>query len=175
MRMAGEPTKPSFLWQAVLILLPVAVLAVIGWASLRQDKILAQHDAQQRAQVFADQLAPTLWTQLIVSPDNDSSNQVVFEVNESGALIFPAPYDPAPAPAPLPLEQLSPEQAHLWAISQYSSTGAVADATAACQRLINSKPPARIAAAAQYQLGLLLLQQPNLFEAVNSFDLVASQ
>jgi signal transduction histidine kinase len=175
MRMAGEPSKPSFLWQAVLILLPVAVLAVIGWASLRQDKLLAQHDAQQRAQVFADQLAPTLWTQLIVSPDNDSSNQVVFQVDESGALIFPAPYDPAPAPAPLPLEQLSSEQARLWAISQNSSTGAVADATAACQRLINSKPPIRFAAAAQYQLGLLLLRQPNLYEAVNSFDLVASQ
>jgi signal transduction histidine kinase len=175
MRMAGEPSKPSFLWQAVLILLPVAVLAVIGWASLRQDKLLAQHDAQQRAQVFADQLAPSLWTQLIVSPDNDSSNQVVFQVDESGALIFPAPYDPAPAPAPFPLEQLSPEQARLWAISQNSSTGAVADATAACQRLINSKPPERFAAAAQFQLGLLQLQQRKFLEAAKSFDLVASQ
>ena len=29
----------------MLILLPVAVLAAIGWASLQQDKILAEHDA----------------------------------------------------------------------------------------------------------------------------------
>jgi hypothetical protein len=41
--------KSTFFWQAVLILLPVAVLAVIGWASLRQDKILAEHDAREHA------------------------------------------------------------------------------------------------------------------------------
>jgi len=32
----------------------VAVLAAIGWVSLRQDKILAEHDARERAQTIAD-------------------------------------------------------------------------------------------------------------------------
>ena len=175
MRMAGKPSKPSFLWQAVLILLPVAVLAVIGWASLRQDKILAEHDAQQRAQALAEQLAPTLWTQLVVSPDDESTNKVEFQVDNSGSLIFPPSYDPAPAPAPLPLGELSPEQARLWAISQNTATNAAAEAADACQRLIDSNPPKRFAAAAQYQLGLLLLQQHNPSEAMKSFTRVASQ
>ena len=32
--------KPKFLWQGVLILLPVAVLAWFGLYSLRQDRLL---------------------------------------------------------------------------------------------------------------------------------------
>jgi signal transduction histidine kinase len=174
MRMASEPSKPSFLWQAALILLPVAVLAVIGWASLRQDKVLAEHDAQQRAQALADQLAPALWTQLVVSPE-ESTNQAVFQVDEAGKLIFPAPYDSTPAPAPFPLEKLSPEQARLWVLSQNSTFSAATDAANACQRLIDSKPPERFAAAAQYQLGLLLLQQGKTEDAVNSLEVVAKQ
>src|SRR6185437_5679056 len=65
-QMSGERVqrKSAFVWQVVLILLPVVILAVIGWTSLRQDKILAEHDARQRAQAIADQLAPSLWTQL---------------------------------------------------------------------------------------------------------------
>jgi signal transduction histidine kinase len=171
----GEPSKPSFLWQAALILLPVVVLAVIGWASLRQDKILAEHDAQQRAQALAEQLAPTLWTQLVVSPDEELTNKVEFEVNESGALIFPPSYDLTPSPAPLPFEQLSPEQAQLWATSQNPSVAVLVDATAACQRLIDSNPPPRFAAAAQYQLGVLLLQQHRKPAAIKSFNLVTSK
>src|SRR5256885_16175253 len=32
--------KPTFFWQAVLILLPVVVLAAMGFFSLRQDRLL---------------------------------------------------------------------------------------------------------------------------------------
>jgi signal transduction histidine kinase len=169
MRMAGKPSRPTFLWQAALILLPVAVLAGIGCISLRQDKLLAEHEAQQRAQVFADQLAPALWSQLIASPIDDSSNQVVFQVDESGCLTFPPPC--ALAPAPLPLVELSPDQARLWALSQTTGSNAVA----ACQRFADSNPPRRFAAIAQYQLGLLLLQEQNVSDAVKAFDLVARQ
>jgi hypothetical protein len=37
----GSNRKPTFFWQAVLIVLPVAVLAEVGLFSLRQDKALA--------------------------------------------------------------------------------------------------------------------------------------
>src|SRR4051794_15798741 len=117
MRMAGKPSRPTFLWQAGLILLPVVVLSGIGWISLRQDELLVEHDAQQRAQVFADQLAPMLWTQLIASPTNES-NQVTLEVDQFGQLISPPPSAPAPTPAPLLMADLSPEQAQLWAAAQ---------------------------------------------------------
>src|SRR5438045_3685982 len=105
--MSGERAhcKSTFFWQAVLILLPVVVLAVIGWASLRQDKILAEHDARERAQSIAEQLLPTLWTELTSSPAIESSNHVVFHVDEAGQLVFPPPWDPAPAPAPFSLTE----------------------------------------------------------------------
>src|SRR5438128_407152 len=56
--------KPTFLWQALLIVLPVAVLAVFGFFSLRQDRLLAQREAAERAQTIADELAPKIWAQL---------------------------------------------------------------------------------------------------------------
>jgi signal transduction histidine kinase len=41
--------KPKFFWQGLLILLPVAVLAVVSLISLRQDERLAEEDARNRA------------------------------------------------------------------------------------------------------------------------------
>lgn len=175
--MSGARTyrKTTFLWQAILILLPVIVLTVIGWASLRQDKVLAEHDARERAQGIADQLTPFLWTELTASPANDSSNHLAFQVDQAGQLIFPPPYDPAPRPIPLSLAELSQDQARLWTASQNSEKGSVAEAIAASQQFIASKPPVRLAAIAEYQLGLLLLQQDKLRDADESFAAVVSR
>src|ERR1035437_2810377 len=41
--------KPTFFWQALLILLPVTVLAVVSLASLRRDEQAAEQAARQRA------------------------------------------------------------------------------------------------------------------------------
>ncbi|HEX4264876.1 MAG TPA: HAMP domain-containing sensor histidine kinase [Verrucomicrobiae bacterium] len=163
--------KSTFYWQAALILLPVAVLAVIGWASLRQDKVLAEHDARERAQSIADELLPALWNELI-SPGNEASNRIVFQIDDSGQLKFPSPYDAAPLPAPFSLTELSQEQARLWNESQYPTSPATG--IEACRHFISSKPPERFAAVAQYQLGVLLDRQPNWAEAEKSFSLVAA-
>ena len=95
--MAGPVTqrRPTFFWQAALILLPVAVLAVMGWYSLRQDKILAEHDAKERAQTIADDLLPKIWDELTAKPSDDT-NHPSFQVDDSGQLIFPPPYQPVP-------------------------------------------------------------------------------
>ena len=56
--MPSEPSrKQSFFWQAILILLPVAVLTVLGLFSLRQDRVLAEQEAIQRAESIAGRLA----------------------------------------------------------------------------------------------------------------------
>ncbi|HZM04772.1 MAG TPA: HAMP domain-containing sensor histidine kinase [Candidatus Saccharimonadales bacterium] len=56
--MPSEPSrKQSFFWQAILILLPVAVLTVLGLFSLRQDRVLAEQEAIQRGQSIAGRLA----------------------------------------------------------------------------------------------------------------------
>ena len=56
--------KPTFFWQGLLIVLPIVVLAAVGFFSLRQDKLLARHDAAERAQTVADDLVPKIWSQL---------------------------------------------------------------------------------------------------------------
>src|SRR6266536_2754426 len=56
--------KPTFFWQAMLIVLPVAVLAVVGLFSLRQDKVLAEQEAREQAQAIAWPLAHECGTRL---------------------------------------------------------------------------------------------------------------
>jgi hypothetical protein len=64
--MARVPAKrePTFLWQGVLITLPMVVLAILGGLSLRRDQALAAHDAAERAQVIAGDLGPKISAEL---------------------------------------------------------------------------------------------------------------
>src|ERR1039457_3170969 len=116
--MAGtlHQRKPTFLWQAALILLPVAVLAVMGWYSLRQDKVLADHDGREGAQAIADELLPRIWDKITSRPSGNltESDQALLEVDRSGQLIFPPPSPLVPTPEPFDVSQLDVEQTRLW-------------------------------------------------------------
>src|SRR5437763_10444837 len=92
--------KPNFFWQAVLILLPVLVLAVVGFLSLRQDRLLATKEAQERAQIIADDLLPKLENALT---GTNTGTSFRFQVGTDGALLFPPPTKALPEPKPLPL------------------------------------------------------------------------
>ncbi len=48
--------QPPFLWQGLLILLPVVVLAGFSLLALRRDRLLAEKEAQQAAAISAQQL-----------------------------------------------------------------------------------------------------------------------
>jgi signal transduction histidine kinase len=174
--MAGPVTqrRPTFLWQAALILLPVAVLAVMGWYSLRQDKILAEHDAKDRAQVIADDLLPKIWNELTAST-NDSSPS--FEVDDAGNLIFPPPYSSVPTPQPFDLTQLNSDQAKLWQQLQNAEveTTNVDALIRICKEFSALNPPENFAAAANYEVGLWLLKQKKNLEAAELFDRVAQK
>ena len=50
----GPSRKPSFLWQGVLILAPVLVLAGIGGYALWKDQRLAIREAEGRALLLAE-------------------------------------------------------------------------------------------------------------------------
>src|SRR5215471_15099721 len=107
--------RPSFLWQALLILLPVCVLAGFGFMSLREDRRIARSEAAERAQFLADDLAQRFWSAL--TKENASSQAPrypAFCVDPSGQLLHPLPIPPWPAPAPLTSAELSPAQAQLW-------------------------------------------------------------
>jgi hypothetical protein len=45
MRPRGQRYSAPFLWQGMLLILPVVVLAVLGSLFLRQDRVLAEKDA----------------------------------------------------------------------------------------------------------------------------------
>ncbi|MDQ6630410.1 MAG: hypothetical protein M3Y82_01470, partial [Verrucomicrobiota bacterium] len=49
--------KPTFFWHGLLIILPVAVLAIVSFASLRQDEQAAEKDARNRAAANVQSLA----------------------------------------------------------------------------------------------------------------------
>src|SRR5437588_11767099 len=93
--------KPTFVWQALLIVLPVAVLAAVGIFSLRQDKILAQHEANERAQTIADEFLPKIWADLTAMKNPEQFKHHAFEVDPAGQLVFPPPIAPVPGPTPL--------------------------------------------------------------------------
>jgi signal transduction histidine kinase len=52
--------KPAFFWQGALILLPMAVLAVVGLFSLRQDRVLAEQEAREFGASIARRLAQAI-------------------------------------------------------------------------------------------------------------------
>ena len=70
-QMGGKRT-PTFFWQGALIILPVAGLVMIGFWSLRQDKVMARQDAVQRANDLARELGPQLWRELTSLGTNDA-------------------------------------------------------------------------------------------------------
>src|SRR5258708_32278355 len=99
--------RRTFFWQGVLIVLALTVLAALGLFSLRQDKVLAQHEATERAQRLADQLAQDLWAELT---DLSGPNLPMFKVDRTGALGFPPASSSVPNPHVLDTADLRPEQ-----------------------------------------------------------------
>lgn len=169
MRRAVRHRQPTFFWQGTLILLPVALLAGMGFWSLRKDKALAREEAAQRAEGLARTLGIQLWQKLITP---GTSRQ--FKINSAGELISPAPFQPNPVPQPFDLSELSPDAAHLWRTArQAEAAGNEPDAAmAAYGQFLERNPPRRFAAAGHYALGLLLTKRPNSQEAAKQFELV---
>src|SRR5436305_9878029 len=100
--------KPSFLWQGVLILAPVLVLAGVGGYALWKDQRVAVREAEARAQELADQAAGKIWDEL------EKAGLPAIQFDGSGRLLVPKPYDEVPAPQPLNEAELNSEQGRLW-------------------------------------------------------------
>src|ERR1043166_2492226 len=90
--------RPTFFWQGVLIVLPVVGLAGAGFMSLRQDRILAQHDAAEKAQALAEEVVDFLWTKLNDRANREQLKDHAFHLDGHGRLLFPRPAATVPAP-----------------------------------------------------------------------------
>src|SRR5687767_928683 len=79
--------EPKFFWRGVMIVAPVLVLTGIGLYSLKQDRLLAQAQARERAQELADDFAEEVMAAL----QKDGPDGLRLELDADGELIFPPP------------------------------------------------------------------------------------
>jgi signal transduction histidine kinase len=166
------PRKPTFFWQALLILLPAVVLAAVGSISLRQDKILAEHDARERAQAVADDLLQKFSTELTATGARHNA-AFTFVVDQAGGMVFPPRWNALPTP-PSSGPPFDARQTRLWQkVQETVSAGTNHDAaTEAIDQFIAAGPPQNVAAAACYDWGLQLARQHHVDAAKRAFDLL---
>jgi signal transduction histidine kinase len=89
--------EPKFFWRGVMIVAPVLVLAGLGLYSLKQDRLLAEAQARERAQELAEDFADELMGVLQKEPSEKEALR--FELDSTGKLVFPPPVAAIPAPA----------------------------------------------------------------------------
>ncbi len=122
--------KPTFLWQGVLILVPVIVLVAAGLWTLREDRVAMERDARLRAEPIASTVLADLRKRLHPisvtfreREDGLSRNlssgkpELWFELRADNSLHQPWPFTWPPTPAPFPtnfVARLNPDRAQLW-------------------------------------------------------------
>src|SRR4051794_4246728 len=169
--------RPKFIWQAILITLPVLVLAGVAFLSLRQDKRLAQSEATERAQAIAEELCGQVWNAINqVNPTEKAPDRSAFQVDTAGRLLFPSSIADWPSPRPLDLAELKPDEGRAWQSAQDVGPQSNGRSTAAkfYRDFLARNPPKRFAATGCYALGLLLVEEGDQEKAVQLFrDIVA--
>ncbi|MGZ4961305.1 MAG: sensor histidine kinase [Limisphaerales bacterium] len=141
----------------------MALLVAVGVYSLRQDKALAEAEAKERAQSYADDLERHISSVLSgrvanafadVSIRNDITP--MFLISTNGALIYPRS-ETAPNAIDIPTEALNTEQRRLWeaAISAEFGTNHTT-AVNAYRQFLKSDPPYHHDVRARYSLAILL-------------------
>jgi signal transduction histidine kinase len=174
-RNRNESTRqPTFLWQGTLIVLPVVLLAAVGLYSLRQDRILAQHEAEERARDLAESLVENLWTELTQPASANVPIFPFFRVDAGGQLLSPAPVQKVPEPHPFELDPLSEAQRELWQTGMPPDLDANSRTRAivACRAFLATRPPDGLAAACQFHLGTLLARDGDSEGAARAFQLL---
>ena len=156
--------KPSFFWQGVLILAPVLVLAKLAALAMWQDKRMAEHEANLRAQDLAEQIADRLsvmW--LNVEPHGGT-----ISVDTNGNLLQPKPLSPEWPPVG---PTLSADQSNLLFRARTAEFRGESNALAIelFQQLLATGSPVELAQSTRYSLGLLFLANGDNTNAARSF------
>ena len=194
--------RPNFFWQGLLIILPASLLAAIGLFSLRQDRILAEHEAMAQARRIAGDLAshqiPTAVRANVIlpaevagfraAPSRPASDPILIclqgegswlacLLSSTGDLIYPPPYAALPLPLPLDENELSDAQKLFWTALRSPGLAEAnpAEAALACQSFLQSQPPERFAAAATYRWADFLRSQGDVAQAWRLFETLARE
>ncbi len=160
----------------LLILLPVFLLAAFSLHAVRQDRLLVEQEAQERATELARELADRLHEGLAALARNPAAGESVwpvrFDLDAQGGLIVP-PHRPDPSSFwPFDFDELGSEARGLWLAAQdeeYRGETA-AEVAAAWRRVIEANLPPRWTAAATYNLALALARGSVGAEAAKHWD-----
>jgi len=195
----ADSKKPGFFWQGLLIVLPAILLAVAGLWSLRQDRVLARHDAVEVAGRIAFDLAQVRLPQalravyssderepdLVPSPGqplNDPILQYAREktpriaclLDDSGKLHYP-PVAPSQTPAPpVELSGLDAPRKALWIEAEQAEfvEENYNTAIAKYHQFLDGAPARYSTALAAYRLGVLMVKQGQEEPARGQFEMV---
>lgn len=179
MRLRSPHTSagPGFFWQGALIILPALILAGAGFYSLRQDDVLAQHEAARQATHIATELAQRLIPLALhfelpdaaaaaVSrlPDDELIQRLLrsplagsaFLVDPNEQLLYPPPLRALPPPDPLDPAELSPSQQDAWLALENMWRGDAPAAEGDLDAFAGTGPPKRFVALARFRTAIAL-------------------
>ena len=147
----------ALLLQAVLIVLPLAILSGVALYFLREDRASIEQEARDRANVLAPELAQRLGPLVGEALGRASKQQTLLEgMIASGRVVSPPDYPRLPEPPDWPA-QMTPAQAGMWRSAQ-EATFQRRDPAAARKALESLRTSgASLAARANAEYGLLLL------------------
>ncbi|MEP6663037.1 MAG: HAMP domain-containing sensor histidine kinase [Verrucomicrobiota bacterium] len=164
MKRFDSQSAPRFFWQGILILLPILVLAVFGFAAILRDRSAVEEEARQRAdeilrqanaglaQNVAMRLTGRNWV-FTGSTGLPFADEIRILLDEKGQLLLPRPYENPPKP-PDWLNSLSNSQREVWTKltqSVYLSP-ASAQTRILLDQFLQSDPPTDARANAQFIL-----------------------
>lgn len=171
-----------FVWQGLLILLPVVGLAAFGLLSLQKDRRLAEQEAKARAQELTEELAQKMAESFSpgspngLGAENSASPPAgLAEIDSAGRLLFPASYEPGPEPAPMEIPPFAEAQRSLFHKAQQTEfhDGKIGEALAAYRQLAAQKPPQPLLSAARFHAALACLKLGRAPEAAEDLLAVA--
>jgi signal transduction histidine kinase len=154
--------RPGFFWRGVLIVLPVFILAGIGFYYGLQERTLAEAEARRLGQSLAEECAraiSTELTRLIADPEILPASPLTVDAAGNLVTVSGSPSRAAipggGAPHPLLTLKLSPAQKLMWENAREAEFSGRTDAAAELQKFIDSKPPQEFVTQAKYNLALI--------------------
>ncbi len=184
--------QPRFLWRGLLIVLPAFAMASFGFLSLRQDRLLARHQATEEAQKFASELAEVILPNALQldlgmpsgadPPGIEQARDdpvliasrrgiIAYLTDNTGATDYPAPVA-WPVPEPLDLGLLDPDQLKSWTSARRELFQGKDPATAMAkfQAMATHGLPSRFEALVRFHLLDLSLRAGQIGSAVDQLD-----